>query len=561
MKSPRLTCARSAIAIVLLTFTCIIAFAEETAIQPKIDSIGLFKNGLCVVKCTFNVDHAGDFTWNEPPRVVHGTFLVESEGPVAVRSTMRKADDASGFASLPTGNLQADLAGSDVKLNLIGEGTQIGGVVSGKVWTMPEPKPRPREWGSADGASDPFARSAYSGRIAPEPIPIPTTGGFLALEGENGAKDYIAISRIGRVEILNPGPARKRLQDKPAMIFSVANPGPVHISYLTRGASWVPAYFVDLTDAKKLRIRQTAVVKNELMPLAGAELALISGYPNVEFGHVDSPLWQGGSLAAFFQQLSSHPGGRAGNSMMQQQVLSNTYSAADLAPIPAGDEAGATSQDLHFESLGKRTMEPGDALSLEVASGDAEYERVVEWVIADKRDAYGAYVHANRNDPGEPSDAWDSVIFQNPLKFPMTTASATIREDGQFRGQSQSNWTNPGQRSCLHITKALSLQTDHTEVEESGKRENEVWIGGRRYYRTTVKAEATARNFRGVPVTLLMKAQFSGALIEAEEKPSDTLRHEGVFSVNPRHELEWKLTLPPSAEKKVTYRYTVLVSN
>ena len=143
----------------------------------------------------------------------------------------------------------------------------------------------------------------------------------------------------------------------------------------------------------------------------------------------------------------------------------------------------------------------------------------------------------NRRTPGTRS------IFQNPLKFPMTTASATIREDGQFRGQSQSNWTNPGQRSCLHITKALSLQTDHTEVEESGKRENEVWIGGRRYYRTTVKAEATARNFRSAPVTLLMKAQFSGALVEAEEKPGDTLRREGVFSVNPRHELEWKLTL------------------
>ena len=196
-----------------------------------------------------------------------------------------------------------------------------------------------------------------------------------------------------------------------------------------------------------------------------------------------------------------------------------------------------------------------------MAAGETAYERVVEWAIADKRDAYGNYLHASRGEPAESSDAWDSVIFQNPLKFPMTTASATIREGGQFRGQSQSTWTNPGQRSCLHITKALSLQTDHTEIEESGKRENEIWMGGRRYYRTTVKAEATARNFRNSSVTLLMKAQFSGALIEAEEKPSDTLRREGVFSVNPRHELEWKLTLKPGAEKKVVYRYTVLVSS
>ena len=544
----------------ILLASAFISLAEETTVQPQIDSVGLFKNGLCVVKCSFNVDRPGDFVWEEPPRVVHGTFLVDSEAAVTLRSTMRMVDDAPG-AALPTGNLQTDLAGAEVRVTLTTEGTQTGGVVSGKVWTMPEAKPKLRVWSSQDAASDAFARNSSGGRVTAELTA--TTGGFLTLEGNKGARDYIALGRILRVEILNPGVLQKRLQEKSVLIFTVAKPGPVKVSYLTRGATWVPAYFVDLTDAKKLRIRQTAVVKNELMPFKGAEVSLISGYPNVEFGHVDSPLWQGGSLAAFFQQISNKPGGRPGAAMSQQITSNVMYSGSDFgaAPLPAGDELGASSQDLHFESLGKRSLEPGDALSLEVASGETAYERVVEWAIADKRDAYGNYLSARGNEPTEASGAWDSVIFQNPLKFPMTTASATIREDGQFRGQSQSNWTNPGQRSCLHITKALSLQTDHTEIEESGKRENEIWNGGRRYYRTTVKAEATARNFRGAPVTLLMKAQFSGALVEAEEKPSDTLRREGVFSVNPRHELEWKLTLPPGAEKKVTYRYTVLVSS
>lgn len=544
----------------LLSFLLASSFisrAEETPVKPQIDSVGLFKNGLCVVKCSFIADHAGEFVWEEPARMVHGTFLVESEGAITVRSTMRKVDNAAEPA-LPTGNLQADLAGAEVKLTLKDEAGKPDGTVNGKVWTMPEAKPKPRVWVSQEASPDGYTRNPYTGSLTP--VPVASTGGFLVLDDDKGAREYIALSRVGRVEILKQGVPRKRLEDKAAIVFTTAKAGPVKISYLTRGASWVPAYFVDLTDAKKLRIRQTAVVKNELMPLAGTELALISGYPNVEFGHVDSPLWQGGSLAGFFQQISGRPTGRAA-SMTNQMVIGNSYSAADLAPLPAGEEQGATSQDLHFESIGKRSLEPGDALSLEVAAGETAYERVVEWAIADKRDAYGNYLHGSRSDAAEPEGAWDSVMFQNPLKFAMTTASATIREDGQFRGQSQSNWTNPGQRSCLHITKALSLQTNHTEIEESGKRENEVWIGGRRYYRTTVKAEATARNFRGMPVTLLMKAQFSGALVEAEEKPGDTLRREGVFSVNPRHELEWKLTLVPGAEKKVTYRYTVLVSS
>lgn len=535
-----------------------VSFAEESVIHPKIDSVGLFKNGLCVVRCSFTADRAGDFVWDEPPRAVHGTFCAESGGAITVRSTLRKVDQGAE-SSLPTGNLQADLAGAEVKLTLTSEEGKASTVLTGKVWTMPEPKPEPRVWGSQDGAGDGYARNAFNGRMAG--APVPTTGGFLVLEGDKGAREFIALGRIGRVEILTPSAARKHTKDKPAMIFTVSQPGPVKLSYLTRGASWAPAYLVDLTDAKSLRIRQTAVVKNELMPFAEAELSLISGFPNVEFGHVDSPLWQGSSLAAFFHQINNKPGrGSAGALSQNGQVYSNAAAADMGAPIPDVNEPGATSQDLHFESLGKRTLDLGDAMSLEVASGDTAYERVVEWTILDTRDAFGRYLHSGRGEAEEVSDAWDSVIFQNPLKFPMTTASATIREEGQFRGQSQSNWTNPGQRSCLHITKALSLQTGHSELEESGKREQEIWIGGRRYYRATVKAEATVRNFRGTPVTLLMKAQFSGALIEAQEKPSDTLRREGVFSVNPRHELEWKLTLRPGEEKKVVYRYTVLVS-
>ena len=266
-----------------------------------------------MVKCSFTADRAGDFVWDEPPRVVHGTFLVESEGAVAFAPRCARWTTPPALA-LPTGNLQTDLAGAEVRLTLKDDETKAGEMVTGKVWTMPEAKPKPRVWSSQDPVPDRLRAECFTRAVSP-PNRCATTGGFLVLEGDKGARDYIALGRIARVEILNPGVAKKRPEDKPAMIFTVAKPGPVKVSYLTRGASWAPAYFVDLTDAKKLRIRQTAVVKNELMPLAGAELSLISGYPNVEFGHVDSPLWQGGSLAAFFQQISSKPGNRSGAAM------------------------------------------------------------------------------------------------------------------------------------------------------------------------------------------------------------------------------------------------------
>ena len=38
-----------------------VAPANETVARPKIESVGLFKNGLCVVKCSFSADQAGEF--------------------------------------------------------------------------------------------------------------------------------------------------------------------------------------------------------------------------------------------------------------------------------------------------------------------------------------------------------------------------------------------------------------------------------------------------------------------------------------------------------------------
>ena len=183
MKLPTLT---------VLLASAFISFAEETAVHPQIDSVGLFKNGLCVVKCSFTADRAGDFVWDEPPRAVHGSFLVESEGGVTVRSTMRKVDN-SAEASLPTGNLQTDLAGAEVKLTLTPDETKAGAIVTGKVWAMPEAKPEPRVWGSQDGVSDGYGRNSFSGRVTA--APVPTTGGFLVLEGDKGARDFIALGR------------------------------------------------------------------------------------------------------------------------------------------------------------------------------------------------------------------------------------------------------------------------------------------------------------------------------------------------------------------------------
>src|SRR5205823_4360968 len=153
---------------------------------------------------------------------------------------------------------------------------------------------------------------------------------------------------------------------------------------------------------------------------------------------------------------------------------------------------------LHFQLIGKRTLAEGETLALTVAKGRADYERIVEWQVADTRDDSGRY--SSRRGEATPSDdAWDALKFKNPLSFPMTTGPATVTAGGQFNGQRTSYWVNAGEETLLRVGKALSVRTratEHEQVNKDGGGRDVIWIGGRQYRRATVEGELAIANHR-----------------------------------------------------------------
>ncbi|MEM7394703.1 MAG: hypothetical protein AAF492_20405, partial [Verrucomicrobiota bacterium] len=338
----------------------------------------------------------------------------------------------------------------------------------------------------------------------------------------------------------------------------------VHLSYLAKGLAWAPSYRVDITDPKRLSIAQKAVIKNEMEDLEDAELYLISGYPSIQFSHVTSPLSLRTTWTAFFQQLSQDP--QSGHHSMGQFAMTQN-AAYNYAAPPSGNTGGPTmpageGPDIHYQPVGKRTLNEGDSLLFSVASAEADYERIVEWIVPDTRRADGRYLseHERRRKPEEYRDAaWDALRFKNPLPFPMTTGAAMITGKDRFQGQRMTYWVNKGEQTTLHITKALSLRTRHVEHEEKGEREI-VYVGGDDYNKTVVKGELLIDNHRNETVPVVIRRRFSGELLEADGDPHSVLREEGVWSVNKRNELTWSIILKPGAEQKLTYRYSVLVN-
>ncbi len=551
------------IALLLVLGSVPFAFGvEEKTVVPRIESVGLFKNGLAVVSVEFPIEAAGSYVWEKVPQAVHGSLWVESDGEVSIRSTMRMIETTDA-AEAPGGRLQNDLAGKNVSLKVV-DGTHSE-KVEGRVWEIPISE-NEMTWNTDyntlnanQGSYHWFRNQAASQRLNQ----TPNTGNFLVIESPGGSRRYVSQSSITMLDVEGPFAPATRTEERPVMVFDVAKApavgGKVRISYLAKGLAWLPSYRLDLSDSKSLVIRQNAVIRNEMTDFEEAEVQLISGFPNVEFGGVDSPMWQGTGLSSFFQQLSGSGNSSFGitsNRISSQMASYNSAPRGNLAPLPDVSEVGMASNDIHYESIGGRSMKAGDSLSLDVAAAEADYERVVEWTVQDTRNERGRY---DGNTVAE-NTAWDAVRFTNPFKFPMTTAPALVVEQGKFRGQSLSEWVNPGQETCLRVTKALSIRTEARETEEEGERQI-VFIGGNDYRRTTVKGELTIRNYRAKEISMAIRAEFSGKMLEADGKPKTALRPEGVPSVNPRRQLEWSLDIPAGGEKTLTYRYEVLVDH
>jgi hypothetical protein len=526
------------------------AFADETRVDSKIESIGLFKNGLAVVRRTVNVDGPGIYRLEDVPTPVHGTFWVESDVPVETQVTQR--DVQSPIRSKSPIDFQQDLVGRKVAIELRTDKTNS---VTGTVVALARSK-GDEAWNRA------YQQPRYGYYNYGNEVPVPGPANYLIVES-GGNRTYVDSSLIATLQVEDGDNVTHR---QPVLLLTVGGdkkPALIHIDYLAKGFAWAPSYRVRLLDDKTLSIEQQAVLKNEMEDLSDAEVSLISGYPSIQFANVVSPLSLGQNWADFFAQLAmgeadENPTNN-GNVAVQQQVMMNA-AVPERGPATPAMPPGESS-DIHYQSIGRRSLAEGDSLLLPVAAATAPYHRIVEWVVRDNRDANGRIQDFRQydNSPRPADSAWDALKFNNALPFPMTTAPAMVEDNGHFAGQRMIYWVNVGDETTLQITKALSIVTRSEEHEDAEEDRKVVYIGGEQFRKVSVEGDLTIANHRAQPVEVVIRRQFSGDLISADEHPKRELQEEGVYSVNRRNELTWNLSLKAGEEKTLHYAYTVLV--
>ncbi|MFC2172813.1 hypothetical protein ACFLU6_09300 [Acidobacteriota bacterium] len=523
------------------------------AIDAPVVEARLFKNGLAMVTRAFVLE-SGENTYRikDTPRPVHGTLWFEGDSEVRVKFI----EDV--FVEKPHALdrqiLLENLAGKDVQILLDDKR-----VLRGTVLTVTE---KPEK--TFDSRYEQDRYRYYYGSLQHYGASPSVHINYIVLSNKDGI-ELLDFGRVTHLKIEGDNGDLGTRVTRPVMQVT-AKPAKrkaeVRFSYLTRGLSWAPSYRLDLADKGQGTLALKAVVKNELMDMAGAQLHLISGYPSVRFEHVISPVDLAATWTSFFQQLSQDPRSyRSGSMVMSQQAMVNMPAPGPSSTYGPMPDFLSDGYDIHFQDAGVVELDRGEALMLPIDKAALSFERIVNWIIPDIRNERGRYRSAREinQDPEKFQDAvWDAVEFRNPFRFPMTTGPIAIYKNGHFHSQAISFWTAPEELSVINVAKALNIRVKHSEHEIEGKRER-IYIMGDDYQESQVQGQLVLRNYRKATEHVVITRRFSGQLVEAEGDPKKELLSEGVYSVNERSELRWEIDLAPGQEMTFTYRYRVLV--
>ncbi|MDO5309425.1 MAG: hypothetical protein Q4G03_08030 [Planctomycetia bacterium] len=581
--------------------------SNVTPVSGRLESIGVFKNGVIIVEETFDVSAPGRYVTFAPPEPIHGAFFVQSEA--LVETTSSASEIEIPLADAEDIDWRHDFEGRWLRVVLPGEQTPT------TVRVLPLKKRVTNDLSSRTPNVSLYANSSYFNSSVSQN----NSSDNVLLQTEEGETIWISNwNSIQSVRLASSELPETVTRAKSRLIFDVKSlpegkqTASIHLFYLARGATWAPQYKVDLLSATRLSLEESAVIINQWRDLADVKLFLYSGYPQVKYLGVSSPLSPEVDLPQYFQMITQASGSSARTSALvtQQAVLvNNARFLGEDSSMTGDDSTFGDGVDVYAQPVGELTLQKGERSLYKVAQAEADYKRMVYWNIVDVRDAMGRYrtVYSRSTSEGDAPvygqttsgegisdypnqflEPWDVIIFKNPFAFPLTTAPASTIMNGRFLGQNDLFWTNPNEQAILPVTKALSLRVrsvenervfdvtdvqnrERIDVNNSSYLMPDFWgktvqICGTNYRVAVIDAEITLTNQRDQETEIKISRQFSGVIIpesienfEPEIKVLTSASSSYPYTWNLRNEMRWTTKLAPKESKVLKFSYQLLI--
>jgi hypothetical protein len=503
----------------------------------KIEKVALFKNGLGFFTSSGTLPggtasvRMGGF-----PVPSYGTFWVGYRDKVKVRSLIAAREPYQN--SVPAQSI-ADLLrlnpGCSVRLHI---GSDPGEIIEGKI------------------VGD-FKRQG--GTAASGVLLIKTDKSTVALNVSSITRvDFARCDIVDSTQVEHMRPFLRLELDRPAGGERIG------VTYLAKGISWAPSYLIDLSDAENARLSARALIINEAADLTNVKLELVTGFPNIRFAEVHSPIALTRNLGDFLRALTSRrtePTREEYGLVNQLTLVTGAFAGPYEAPPPPVYSTvveGQTSEDLFLYPVDDFTLKNGETAWIPLFSAEMPYEHIYTWQVGDYLTGDDRY----RSEPDwkKSAEVWHCCRLVNGLDMPLTTASAEFMADGAFVGQDICYYTAPETETTIRINRAMNVLAEETEVEVERTR-NAIHVRSSSYDLIKVRGELSLRSRLDNSINLEITKAVSGEILETAPVAEDVQTAEGLRQVNPRHVLTWEVPLEAGEELTLTYTYQVYIRN
>ncbi len=553
---------------VLFSFS-IFALAAER-MSTRIVEVRAFKNGFSFVVEEGEPKVSGGWVEiRDLPRSAHGSLFMEKGSHRVERILTYEYEQEVESYPARMSELLYSVEGREVTVD-----TRQGERISGVVVHAPRPGKAPSS--KTPQPMRPWYRPYYyqDRRAGGEDTSLP--GDMLVLRTKSGVtalhcRDISRLSLVGD-DVPEWGGKIKKAGMK--LKLNGKGEGPVSFSYLSEGISWVPAYKVDLVKDDKARVIFTAALINDLADLADVDVKLITGYPNMKYGLVSSPLHPDISLQEFmkdiynldhlFSRKYGYYAGYGSRAVAYQNVLTQSTPFGRISGTRADEDGSPWSSEgeLFFYTIPRVSLEKGERMMDTVMNEKVDCEKVYLWNVADNfkkhRYYYGHYSRQSSRKQEDISDVWHAIRLSNDTGMPWTTAPATVFEDGKALGQDVLDYTAAGQEREVYINRAVGVMATNKEYEKD-RDDDSVVVNGRRYTRAYIKGELMVENLKEEQIKIIITKKLSGEVEDLSHHGEHHTLAYKPLSVNPVQELKWELKVGPGKEEKISYNFSLLL--
>jgi hypothetical protein len=540
------------------------AVPEAVAAQADVElqQVALFKNGLgffiSQVTCPNKKD---SFSFVPAAAASHGTFWVSYPPKVNLESlTAKEFELDESIEAISIEELLRTNVGKEVQLSFDDKGeTTIHGVLSSFAENRSEPQPNPYAPGSMDYSNVP--RYYIQPPVRASLIIVKTNEGDVAIDSQQVRRVKFTDGKVEKTFI-----SKRKSMQLDVKLGAPAGGKKLTVSYLAKGITWAPSYIVDITEPNKAQMSAKAEVINEACDLNGVTIQLVTGFPNLQFADIVSPLAMKENLAQFLQSLAKGQSERG-----QVSVMSNVMTQSggryredragnEMMPAYGAAEAGKVAEDLFMYPVKNVQLKKGQVGYFPLFTESVPYKHIYQWKIPDYVTEEESYSYRpQREQEREPEEKiWHCLKMENTTKVPWTTAPAEIVKENLILGQDTLNYTPVKGESTLKITQAVSVKAEQVELETDRKRDA-AQLYGYHYDLITVEGKLSVTNFQEKAITLEITKTLSGEVKSSEPQAEIETLARGLSRMNAVRKLTWTTELEPGQQKQLGYIYEVYI--